>query len=578
MMINVLDEKLINKIAAGEVIERPVNVVKELVENSFDAGAKKILVEIKDAFILVEDDGRGMFKGDLEKCTLRHATSKIKEFEDLINVGSFGFRGEALSSIAAVSDLTISSKPGEFISGGVPEELIEGNEIRVEGGVLRHLKSKGMSRGTTIEVRDLFFNTPVRKKFLDSRENERIVKFLEKFVLGNKVRFKLVMNGKVVLEVNSEDLLDRMAEVYGVDVVKHMREVNHEELGLKMKGFVSEPSLLRSDRGRQAIFVNGRLVESEEINKGLYDAYKSILFVNKHPIVVLNLEMKGVDVNVHPAKKIVKFSLPDLVYTVVSNGVRNVFKDRSVVFEAEPSIVNPQKETEQKLEVFNVHNRDRGYFKEDSLRFQRETQVEFFDRDKKEASSKLKKLPEMRLLGVINKTYFLAEVQEGLMLIDQHVVEERINFEKFMKQYMDQKIEIQELLSPEMLEFSSSEAMGVRSNLDRLKKFGFGLEEFGGNNFRLRSVPLMFNKVKGKELLKEVLSSNFKNEEKEDIITRMSCRLSVKAGDTVSIAQMYNLLSDLDACELPFTCPHGRPIMVKLSISDLEKMFRRKGF
>ena len=577
-MINILDEKLVNKIAAGEVIERPVNVVKELVENSLDAGAKNILVEIKESLILVEDDGKGMFKADLEKCILRHATSKIQEFEDLINVESFGFRGEALSSIASVSDLIISSKPREFISEGVPEELVQGNEMRIEGGVLRHLKSKGRSRGTTIEVRDLFFNTPVRKKFLDLKENERIVRFLERFVLGNKVKLKLVMNGKVVLEVNSEDLLDRIAEVYGVDIVKHMREVNHEELGMKMSGFVSEPSLLRSDRRRQSIFVNGRLVESEEINKGLYEAYKSILFVNKHPVVVLNLEMKGVDVNVHPAKKIVKFSLPDLVYTVINNGIRNVFKDRSVVFEAESSIIQPEKEKEQKLEVFNVHTRDRGYFKGDKLRFQRETQVEFFDRATKESSSLFKKLPEMRLLGVVNKTYFLAEVSEGLIIIDQHVVEERINFEKFMKQYIDQKVEVQELLSPEMLEFSSSEAMEVKSNLERLKKFGFELEEFGGNNFRLRSVPLIFNKVKGKEMLKEMLSSNFKNEEKEEIITRMSCRLSVKAGDTVSVAQMYNLLRDLDACELPFTCPHGRPIMVKLTISDFEKMFRRKGF
>ena len=549
-MIKVLDEKLVNKIAAGEVIEKPLNVVKELVENSLDAGAQNIFVEINEDLIRVEDDGNGMSKEDLEKCVLRHATSKINDFEDLINVGSFGFRGEALSSIAAVSDLTIISK---F------KDSLEGNELRVEGGVLRNLRSLGCSKGTIIILKDLFFNTPVRKKFLDLRENERIVDFLERFVLLNSVRLKLKLNGKVVLDVNAENLKDRIAQVYGLEVVKHLEEINHEELGVKISGYVSNPSFVRSDRKMQSFFVNNRLVESDEIKKGLYDAYKSILFVNKHPFAVLNLEMSGVDVNVHPAKKIVNFSLPDIVYSSVFNAVRENFKEKNVEFEVKQEVFSQVFKKEKKVE-----------FKE---RFQKDKQVEFVE-NKEEGFSKL---PEMRILGVVNKTYFLAEVEDGLMVIDQHVVEERITYEKFMKEFMEKKVEVQELLSPELIEFSLSESLKVKQNLEKLKGFGFYLEEFGENNFRLRKVPLLFGIVKGEELLKEILV-DFKENKKEEIITRMSCRSSIKAGDLMSVSEMYAKLKILDKCELPYTCPHGRPIMVKLSVDDLEKMFRRKGF
>ncbi len=549
-MIKILDEKLVNKIAAGEVIEKPINVVKELVENSLDANAKNIFVEISKDLIRVEDDGNGMNKEDLEKCVLRYATSKISNFEDLISVGSFGFRGEALSSIAAVSDLTIISKFGDSL---------EGNELRIEGGVLRNLKSLGCSKGTIIVVKDLFFNTPVRKKFLDMRENERIVSFLERFVLLNSVRLKLKLNGKIVLDVNAENLKDRIAQVYGLEVVKHLEEINFEDFGVKISGYVSKPSFVRSDRKMQSFFVNNRLVESDEIKKGLYDAYKSILFVNKHPLAVLNLEMKGVDVNVHPAKKIVNFSLPDRVYTTVFNAVRETFKEGNVEFEVKQEVFSQVFKKEKKVEV--------------KERFQKEKQVEFVEK-KEEGFSKL---PEMRILGVVNKTYFLAEVEDGLMVIDQHVVEERINYEKFMKEFMEKKVEVQELLNPELIEFSLSESLKVKQNLEKLKEFGFYLEEFGENNFRLRKVPLLFGKVKGEELLKDILV-DFKENKKEEIITRMACRSSIKAGDLMSVSEMYAKLKILDKCELPYTCPHGRPIMVKLSVEDLEKMFRRKGF
>tara|TARA_Y100000310_G_C20688351_1_gene820578 strand:- start:1602 stop:3272 length:1671 start_codon:yes stop_codon:yes gene_type:complete len=556
-MIHVLDEALVNKIAAGEVIERPINVVKELVENAVDAGAKTIQITIRDRMIKVEDDGFGMSKEDLQQCVLRHATSKISAFDDLKNVLSYGFRGEALSSIAAVSDLTISSRH---------EKSAEGYAMRVEGGVMRSFKPIGKSQGTIIEVKDLFFNTPVRKKFLDLKENQRIVSFLEKFTLGIDVRLKLTLNAKVVLDVNASDLLDRVAQVYGVEVVKHMEKVDYEAFDIRVKGYVSKPSLLKKDRSMQVVFVNGRLVESEEVKHGLYEAYKSILFVHKHPVVVLELNMVGVDVNVHPSKKIVKFTLPEKVQAVVFEGVKEVFSDEMVVFEAQDTFTGRFEHT--------IVSHDEPLFKEENVRFQKEKQEEFVDQSVQKMYGKL---PDLRILGNVAKTFFLAEVDSGLMLIDQHVVEERINYEKFMDQFMNAEVEVQSLLQPSLLEFSQKESMIVRDSLDRLKEFGYYLEAFGDNTFRLTKVPVLFKKVKGEDLLRDILV-DFKEDEKEKIITMMACRNAIKAGDTVSVSQISSLLKELDKCELPFTCPHGRPTMIKISIDDIEKMFRRKGF
>jgi DNA mismatch repair protein MutL len=566
-MINLLDEVLVNKIAAGEVIDRPMNVVKELVENAVDARASKIVVEIEDHVIRISDDGVGMKREDLEKCVLRHATSKIVKFEDLEKVKSLGFRGEALSSIGSVSRLIITSK--------YMEEL-EGNQVFVEGGVFKEMKTVGCSKGTIVEVRDLFFNTPVREKFLDHKENERIVAFLEKFALGTITGLKVVVKGKVLFDVSSLDIKDRIAQVYGAGIVKELVQVDYEDSGVRVRGFVSKPTLLRRDRSQQIVFVNGRLVESDEVRKGLYDAYKSILFVQRHPVVFLNLKVKGVDVNVHPTKKIVKFSDPEKVYTCVFNAIRDVFKGESIVFESQDRIIPSEDVTLADLQDrYNQKKKEKEEQKIQERRFTPETQQGLVATD--DEHSGYVRLPKFRLIGAVAKTFFLAEGEEGLLLIDQHVVEERINYEKFMKQFMDKQVEVQELLNPELIEFTQRELLIVRRSLDVLKEFGYTLEEFGENTFRLSSVPVLFNKIKGAEFLKDLLV-DFKDPEKEKIITMMACRNAIKAGDDVTVSQMRDLLRRLDKCDLPFTCPHGRPTIVKLSMSELEKLFRRKGF
>lgn len=550
-MIHVLDEALVNKIAAGEVVERPVNVIKELVENAVDAHATHIFIDVTDTLISVHDDGVGMSRVDLETSVLRHATSKIQSFDDLQHIATYGFRGEALASIAAVSDLIILTRR---------KEDMEGSELHVEGGVMRSLRSIGSPIGTTVLVRDLFFNTPVRKKFLDTKEFERIVEFLEKFSLGTMVAVRLKLYDKVVLEVNADALLDRIVQVYGLDVAKHLAAIESAYSGIKLNGFVSKPSLLKRDRSQQAVFVNERLVESDEVSSALYDAYKSILFVNKHPLVVLSLTLEGVDVNVHPTKKIVKFSSPEKVYNAVFDAVRSVLHEQPVEFSMQETL--PEKSF--------------SFFTEENRKFQPDMQRSLLISSPKEHEGYVH-FPSLRLLGNVAKTFFLAESPEGLMLIDQHVVEERINYEKFMAQYMNEAVAVQELLQPEVLELSMKEAMIVQRHLSLLQTFGFFLEDFGETTFRLSKVPVLFNRVKGVELLKDLLT-DFHEVEKEKIVTRMACRSSIKAGDFVSSEEMYALLKKLDKCEFPYTCPHGRPAMVKVSLGDIEKMFRRKGF
>lgn len=554
-MIRVLDDKLVNKIAAGEVVEKPINVVKELVENAVDAGAKHIVVEIAENLIKVSDDGYGISREDMEMCAMRHATSKIENFDDLEKVRSYGFRGEALASIAAVSKLVISSKN---------RESFEGYEMFIEGGEVRYMKMAACPQGTVVEVYDLFFNTPVRKKFLDMSENERIVEFLEKFALGTNVSVRLKMFDKILIDVYVQDALERMGQVYGLEVMKEMLPVIYESDGIRVEGYVSKPSLVRKDKSMQAVFVNGRLVENDEIGIALYDAYKSLLFVNRHPIVLLHFYLDGVDVNVHPTKKIVKFENPDTVCKVLFEALQNLFKTQPLNFTAKDTQIQEMLSVEGRRSV-----------KVDNSRFVRDVQKGLMSLS--EDSTKLSHFPEMKILGNVAKTFFLAETDDGLVIIDQHVVEERINYEKFMKQYNNKCIIVQDLIEAELIDFSTKDAMFVNNHLDDLRSYGFYLEEFGDNTFRLTKVPVIFSKVKGADLLRDLIV-DFKDDDKEDFITMMACRKSVKAGDNVSISEMYGLLRELDKCDLPFTCPHGRPIMVKVTIADLERMFRRKGF
>jgi len=578
-LINVLDERLINKIAAGEVIERPASVIKELVENSIDAGSTQIEVTVEDygkRLIKVSDNGAGMSGEDAKLSILRHATSKINHENDLFNINTLGFRGEALASIAAVSHIFIRTKL---------QNSIEGIELEVEGGKVISSKPKGLSSGTIIEVRDLFFNTPARLKFLktDSNELKHIIDIVTRYALINSnISIKLIHNGhNLINSPSSEDLLNNIASVYGADVAKQLMEVKYEDNFISVNGYISKPSLLKSDRSMQSIYVNGRYIKDDTIQQALYDAYHTLLFVNRHPVVLLNIRLDPmvIDVNVHPTKDRIKFEQTTRVHDSIFNSIRETLLSNSLI--TDYSQVDESTQFKLSDSELKPVKKEKTYFTEDKGNHTLLSESKSIEQPQKKIET-LNKLPKMKVLCQILKTFFLAETDDGILLIDQHVVQERILYERFMNQYMNQDIKLQSLLSPIIVELQPQDSMFLQENIDKIKTFGFDVEHFGENSFMLRSVPSIFEKVETKDALLDLVSELSSNKEltldkkQEEIITRMACRASIKAGDEVNTNYMEALLKELDGCTLPYTCPHGRPIFIKLTYEDLEKLFKRK--
>ncbi len=586
-----LDEKLINKIAAGEVVERPASVVKELVENAIDARANEIRIEVEGygkKLIKVKDNGSGMGEEDAGLALLRHSTSKIRDTNDLFSIKTLGFRGEALASIAAVSNMVLETRE---------KDAIKGYKVETEGGKVVYGDTAGCPHGTTVEVRDLFFNTPARLKFMksDTVELRHIIEVVTNYaLLYSYISFRLLHNGNVLLEAPSNsDMLQNMAAIYGTDMAKQMIRVEHEQSGVKIKGFISKPSLLKGDRSFQSVYVNGRYVKDDTITNAVYDAYHTLLFVNRHPVVVLEitLEPEKVDVNVHPTKDRIKIEQSTLVYDAVFDALRTALKEGNLIPEhsaerqsmISPSTVAYNEKISEEIKTIKKPEAGLPARQEKPAMLEKGKQS-FFAKDAVSTAAENKsfsRLPGMKLIGCIGRTYFIAEIKEGMMVIDQHVVWERILYERFMKEFMGNGVKSQSLLSPKVIELTPAEAVVLKDNLDKIRSLGFELEHFGDNSFRISSMPMVFGKALPDALVRDLISEISESKgtfEKlqEEIITRMACRASIKAGDYVSIPQMEKMLEELDATELPYTCPHGRPIMVKLSYDELEKMFRRK--
>ncbi len=483
--IKLLDEELINKIAAGEVIERPASVVKELIENALDASATRVQIEVEDygkKLIRIVDDGIGMEKEDLQLSVYRHATSKIRNVDDLFDIKTLGFRGEALASIAAVSHLEITSKTAKQVSG---------HKLVLEGGKFLSLEEVGCNKGTAIEVRDLFFNTPARKKFMktDTSELRAIADVVTRYaLLYNAINFKLTHNGHVMLSSSATDMLNNIASIYGNDIAKNLLEVEEKSSWISLSGFISKPQLLRNDRSYQSIFVNGRYVKEEMVSKAIADAYHSLIFLDKAPVVILSITIdpQKIDVNVHPSKERIKITQSQLVYDFVFNAIRKKL--------LESNLVNQHAEKEEKQEQFNIPF---AQFNTTEKNLEKDEQS-FFIQDAinvKAEEKSFEKVPSLRVLGSIHKTFFFAESTEGLVIIDQHVVQERILYEKFMNQHMGKCVSVQSLLQPEMLRLPAVDAILVKNNLEKLKGLGFALEDFGDNSFILRSAPSIFERV-----------------------------------------------------------------------------------
>ena len=598
MPIRLLSPEVASQIAAGEVIERPSSVVKELMENALDAGARFIRIAIEEAgkkLIEVADDGSGIPSAELELAVSRHATSKLVRSEELFSISTLGFRGEALASIASVSRMTITSR--------VQDEP-EGARLRVEGGVAGKPAKVGTTVGTTVRVEDLFYNVPARLKFLKSHTTERraIDVLVTRYALAYpEKRFKLSDGKNAVLQTSGDgDRRAILAALYGVDVAKQMLEVMSEEEGMSLTGFISPISLTRSNRREITFFINGRWVHDVALSTALLHAYHTLLMVGRYPLTALFLEIPPaeVDVNVHPAKAEVRFRNPDKVFSFVQRSARKALLAYSPVPHVAPSLWG----TTRTAPIEQPRNsgldwkigHDEELFAGTSSQPSPEVsslqssipnpQLPFTpSQSPREASILRSSIPLLRLVGQIGATYLVAEGPDGLYLVDQHAAHERVLFEKLMVQHALNNIPSQALLAPVAVTLPPPSAQLLITQLPVLQHFGFDVEEFGPNTFQVRAMPALFlgsDPSAGLRALVEDFEedeSPFQNQIEAKLAARVCKRMAVKAGQTLSPEEQRALLIDLEACDSPRTCPHGRPTMIHLSVDMLERQFGRRG-
>lgn len=612
-IINVLDDSTINKIAAGEVIERPASIVKELVENALDAGSTDITVEVRNGgigFIRITDNGRGMEKEDMELAFLRHATSKIRSASDLYTIHTLGFRGEALASIAAVSKVEMLSKTKDSVTGW---------RRCMEGGKCTAMEECGCQEGTTITVTDLFYNTPARFKFLKSetREGSYITDVMQNLAMSHTdVSFKYRLNDKLVFATRGDkDLRSCILAIYGRSFASNIIEVKYSKDLISVYGFIGNANLSKGNRNYQSIFVNGRYVKNKTITAAAEAAYKSMLTINKFPFFVLTLTVNPefVDVNVHPAKAEVKFQDEQMVFSCVFHCVKDGLMAISPLLnddmkpKKEDYMVSPiQSYTQQSFTVpsnpisYTVAEEEPVQAKDTSWESTQESADDYANdmandsvpNEKEdiedtpaisEDTSKIRQVPKfgpLSIIGQVHFTYIIAEDSENMYIIDQHAAHERIYYEKYQKAYRQAGIQCQALITPIIMNLSPSEKMLVMENTSIFENLGYILEDFGGGAIALRAVPVIFGNPDPKELFQEVLSS-FEGGEKElphtidKILYTMACKSAIKAGDKLSLKEMSELINTLRLCDSPFTCPHGRPTIIKMSETDLEKKFKR---
>jgi DNA mismatch repair protein MutL len=578
MMIRILPPEVASQIAAGEVVERPASVVKELVENALDAGARTVTSEITAAgrtLIRVADDGSGIPADELALAVERHATSKLVLADDLFHIATLGFRGEALASIGSVSRLTITSRRLDSPNGA---------RLHVEGGKIGKVEKIGGPAGTVTLVEDLFYNVPARLKFLKQDVTERRVidVLLTRYALAYpKVRFKLSEGNSVSLQTSGDgDRRAILATLYGVEVARQMLEVIAEEEGLKLSGFISPIALTRSNRKEITFIINGRWVQDTPLTTALLQAYHTLLMVGRFPLAALFLEIppEEVDVNVHPAKAEVRFRNPDRIFSFVQRSVRRGILSYAPVPQVMPQNLwgNLPSQPGQVDPAWDLaHTSDQG-----SMTGQ--------EAERNPASIEMSQLPTprqvplLRLIGQIGATYIVAEGPDGLYLIDQHAAHERVLFEKLMTQYKQKKIPSQALLTPVVVELPLSSLRLLEDQIPPLQELGFHVESFGSNAFQIRALPSLFVNSDPAAALRALVEdfeedeAPFQNEIEAKIAGRVCKRLAIKAGRVLSTDEQRALLNDLENCGSPRTCPHGRPTMIHLSVDMLERQFGRK--
>lgn len=662
--IAVLDQNTIDKIAAGEVVERPSSVVKELVENAIDAGATAVTVEITDGgkkLIRITDNGSGMEEEQIPLAFLRHATSKIEKVEDLEHIASLGFRGEALSSIAAVSQVELITKTPSAISG---------NRYVIEGGMEHSLEELGAPEGTTFLVRNLFYNTPARSKFLksDTTEANYIHTLMEQLALSHpEISFKYIQNKQVKLHTSGNySVRDVIYSVYGRDIAKALLEVEWENSFMKITGFVGKPEIARGNRSFENYYINGRYVKNNIITKAIENAYKGFLMQHKFPFVSLRMEMKGndLDVNVHPAKREVRFAREQEVYDAVYDTVHTALTRREMIpkvtLGTDEPVKKEAKETVKSaavLEPFEQKRREQIYkagavrslvrespvftpleetFFEGTLKKNQELdeaksrhaavppskpekepekepeekpeikpevnpeikpeekQTELRQSETKLSEPKPKQLElfeekllspqsrsRIRMIGQVFDTYWLAQFEDKFYIIDQHAAHEKIYYERLVRKFREHSIDSQYLTPPLIVSLNMQEEEVLNANRDYFEKFGFEIEHFGGREYCISAVPSNLYGLTEEELFLEMLDQLESDQSKDTLdivasrLATMACKAAVKGNNRLSMEEAEKLLDELMTLENPYHCPHGRPTIISMTKTEMEKKFKR---
>jgi len=583
--IKVMDEILANKIAAGEVVEKTMNVVKELVENSIDAQSDEIKIELIDSGvkeIKVTDNGIGMDREDASLAFSRHATSKLKNLDDLFNIESLGFRGEALPSIASVSNIELKTSNGEI-----------GTYLTLSGGKDMHVEDSNLQPGTTITVKDLFYNTPVRLKYLKNLYTElaNITEYVNKMALSYpNIKFTLINNDKVLLATDGNgDLKKVIYQIYGADITKKMIEISGENDDYYIHGYISYPEMTKSNRNAITTLVNGRVIKNNELNKIITDSYHTYIPKDKFPIIVLNIDVDPIliDINIHPTKMDIKFSKMDTLKELVSEEITKKLKELTLIPTISTRTEEALRETTIPLyRAFKKEEIQEPKYEETVLDFSveeptpKEEQEESTDETSEKEEISTPRIKKMIPRGIVYSTYIIAENEDGMYIIDQHAAAERINYEKVLKSIKEKVIPI-DLLIPIKIELTTNEFLIIRNHLDILKEYGFYVEEFGMNTIIIRSHPNWIPEDIAEECVRKAVDIIITKEsfDLDQFVWRMAatmaCRMSVKANDYLSYDDQVWLLDTLRNCENPFTCPHGRPTIITYTKYDLEKLFKR---
>ena len=584
--IILLDDHLISKIAAGEVIERPASVIKELTENSIDAGATQITVEVEDGgkkLMRITDNGTGMTKKEAQLALMRHATSKIKDESDLSSIHTLGFRGEALASIVSVSRFSLKTKTKDSLAG---------TEITQDGAEERTIKEIGIMEGTTITVKDIFFNTPARQKYLKSSSTElgNIIDVITSYTLiYPQIHFKLISNANTLFtSPKTHDMQANIATIYGKDVAEDMLKTDYDKPPIKIAGYISKPSLTRAGKRYQSIYVNKRHIKNKLITRAVYDAYHTYLPIGRHPIFIISIDIdpKIIDVNVHPAKTEIRIEKESELYEAVYSAVKSVLEKSELIPEVKDDGV------QRKIPASYTRPAQSGtpYTPQQTPYLPAKTPTSYTPKiaprqlmiKDTEKDITFQKLPDMQIISQIGNTYIIAESESSMYLIDQHAAHERINYEKLKKTKDNRPNESQALLDPKIIELSQKDAAILDEKKELLKATGFDIEPYSDNSFSVRAIPVILGKQYSESNVTDVINDIIEASKvtgidnlKDSIIKMIACKASIKAGERLTDKQMLDILKELDTCDAPYTCPHGRPTIIEMTMKEIEKRFKR---